>query len=61
MVVSKMDSLMVDEVVSLASKEISQQTFNEKLALHQLKFNNELNTKVKDMLPNKILPKTGNG
>ena len=52
---------MVDEVVSLASKEISQQTFNEKLALDQLKFNNELNTKVKDMLPNKILPKTGNG
>ena len=52
---------MVDEVVSLASKEINQETFNEKMALHQLKFINELNTKVKDMLPNQILSNIGNG
>ena len=52
---------MFDEVVSLLNQEISHQKFNEKFALHQFKFNTELNTKVKDMLPNKNLPKIGNG
>ena len=52
---------MFDDVVSLINQEISQQKFNEKLALHQHKFNIELNTKVKNMLPNKNLPKIGNG
>ena len=52
---------MFDDVVSLINQEISQQKFNEKLALHQHKFNTELNTKVKNMLPNKTLPKIGNG
>ena len=51
---------MVDEVVSLSKQEICQQNFNETLALHQHNFNTELNTQVKDMLPDKIFSKIGN-
>ena len=52
---------MFDDVMSLKDQEISQQQFNEKLAVHQHKFNTELNTKVKDMLPDRNLPRIGNG
>lgn len=52
---------MFDEVIALKDKEISQSEFDEKLAFNQTKFNFDLQTKVKYMLPNKILPKIGNG
>ena len=52
---------MVDEVLALKDNEISQQTFNEKLVLHKHKFNTELNTKIKEMLPKKDVSNIGNG
>ena len=52
---------MVDEVMSISKQEISQQKFNEKLALNQNKYHTWLNTKVKDMLPDKNFSKVGNG
>ena len=56
-----MDALMLTDVMALKDNEISKQTFAEKLALNKHKFNTELETKVKDMLPNKKLPKIGKG
>ena len=52
---------MLDELMSLINQEITQQQFNEKLALHRHRFNTELNTKVRDMLPDRNLPNIGNG
>ena len=51
---------MIDELIAFKDGNITQELFNEKLALHQYKFNNELKTKVKGMLPNQNLPKLGN-
>ena len=55
-----MDSLMHDELMELKDDEISEEAFNQALALNKHKFNTELNTRIKDMLPNKKLPKIGN-
>ena len=52
---------MLDELMSLINQEITQQQFNEKLALHRHRFNTELNTKVRDMLPDRNLPNIGYG
>ena len=52
---------MLDELMALKDKEISQQKFDETFALHQNKFNLGFNTKVKDMLSNKTLSDIGNG
>lgn len=52
---------MFDEVLAVRDGTISQDIFNEKLAIYKHRFNCELNTKVKDMLPDKNLPKIGNG
>ena len=59
-VVSKMDSLMHDELMELKDDEISKESFNQALALQKHKFHTELNTRIKDMLPDKKLPKIGN-
>ena len=52
---------MFDDVIALKDEEINQAAFDEKLALEKHRFNSDLATKVKDMLPNKILPKIGDG
>ena len=52
---------MLDEVLDLSHGTISQDKFNEKLAIHKHRFNCELDTQVKDVLPDKNLPKIGKG
>lgn len=61
LVVSKMDTLMMCDLLALKDGEISEEMFSEKLILHKYKFNEKLNTIVKNQLPDKKLPKIGNG
>ena len=56
-----MDALMFDEVLDLSHGTLSQEKFNEKLVISKHRFNCLLDTQVKDMLPDKNLPKIGNG
>lgn len=56
-----MDALMFDEVLALCQGTLSQEEFNEKLVIRQHRFNCVLESQVKDMLPDKNLPKIGNG
>ena len=60
LVVSKTDSLMIDELVELKSKDISQELFNEILDSHKKDFYKRFNTTVKKELPNHC-QKIGNG
>ena len=60
LVVSKMDSLMVEELLALMKQEITHQFFNEKLAVNQHQFKYMLKTKVQEMLPDNFHPKIGN-
>ena len=52
---------MFDEVLALSHGTINQEFFDEKLAIKKHRFERELDTQVKDMLPDKTLPKIGNG
>ena len=61
LIVSKMDTLMIDELVALVNKEITMQSFHEKLALNHHKFECLLRTKVQEMMPNILLPEIGIG
>ena len=56
-----MDALMFDEVLALCQGTLSQEEFNEKLVIRKHRFNCVLESQVKDMLPDKNLPKIGNG
>ena len=52
---------MMCDLLALKDGEISEEMFSEKLILHKYKFNEKLNTIVKNQLPDKKLPKIGNG
>lgn len=52
---------MLEEVIALRSETLSRQLFDKKLTKQKNKFNNELDTKVKHMLPEENFPKIGNG